>query len=161
MNNLLIFPHKQLRAAIIKEYLARSRYNKVVCFSCGNAVKALKEAGVDTLYIGDNGDFKPSKWFTPSDINYIFPEYFDATSGHLSIEIMLAIAESYKNYLGELNDDIIYVPTGSGETVFCLKLAYPQKKFVAVYNLNDATRYDEENPFNKIVEIICEQIVKN
>lgn len=160
LNDLLIFPHKKIRANVIKEYLNKSSYNKVVCFSCGNSAKELKKAGVETLFVGENGEFKPNEWFTQSKINSIFPEYFNATSGHLPIELMLMISKKYKEYLGELKTDVLYVPTGSGETILCLKMAYSNKKFVAVYNLNEATKYDQENPFNLLVEIIADKVVK-
>lgn len=160
MNNMLIFPHKKIRANVIKEYLNGSKYDKVVCFSCGNAAKELTKAGVDTLFIGENGEFKPGRWFNHSEIETIFSNYFDATSGHLPFELMVTLSNRYKEYLGELKPDKIYVPTGSGETIFCLKMAYPNKKFVAVYNLNEATKYDETNPFNLLVDIIADEVIK-
>lgn len=161
VNNLLVFPHKKIRAELIKEYLNRSRYDKVVCFSCGNAAREIKEAGIDTLFIGEDGELKPNEWFTQLKIDNIFPKYFNATSGHLPIELMQMLSERYKTYLGELSSDVIYVPTGSGETIICLKIAYPHKKFVAVYNLDNATKYDNENPLNCLVEIIADKVLKN
>lgn len=149
----LIFPAKKIRAQAIKDYIGKNI--KVVCFTCGNASKALREEGLEVLSIGEHEDFKPNKWYTPKEIKHIFPEYFDATSGHLPIDLMLDISQRFKNYLGTLKNEPISVPTGSGETIICLKLAYPEIKFIPVYNLDEATEYNEKAPLNKIVEIFC------
>ena len=159
MNNLFVFPHKKIRAEVIKNHLNKSRYKKVVCFSCGNAAVALINAGIETLHIGENGDFLPNKWFNQTEINNIYPDYFDATSGHLTIEIMFLLGKAYKQYLGELMKKTIYVPTGSGETLVCLKMVYPETQFVAVYNLNAATQYNEKAPLNNLVKLLSNEII--
>lgn len=156
---LLTFPHKQIRSKVIQEYI-KDNYTKIVCYSCGNAGRALEELNLDVLHIGEEGILTPNKWFTMKEINHYFHEYFDATSGHLNIEIMQLIAEEYKKYLKEL-PSIVYVPTGSGETIICLKLAYPKTKFIAVYNLGKETEYNPNAPLNKLVELISEEIILN
>lgn len=153
---LLRFPHKQIRAKVIKEYISGK---PCVCFSCGNAAKALENEGIEVLHIGPHGVLEPKKWFSQLEIAETFSNYFDATSGNLSMELMLQIGNAYKKYLGELTSPV-YVPSGSGETVLCLKLAYPEIDFVAVYNLDEATEYSEQSPLNKIVEIICKKVIK-
>ena len=158
--NLLRFPHKKIRAGIIKRYMQAAGINCAVCFSCGNAAEALTNEGVDTLHIGPRGSLNPLKWWTQDEITKCFPTDFDATSGHLSVYLMQEIGSAYRDYLGDLNDDIIYVPSGSGETLVCLKLAYPDKNFVAVYNLDDATRYSEEAPLDRLVEILSYEVIK-
>ena len=155
---LLKFPHKMIRAKVIKGYLKDTGYKKVVCFSCGNNIKALRAEGLEVLYVGENGDLSPNKWYTQGEIRKVFPEYFDATSGHLPMELMLTLGEAYKTYLGELEDEIVYVPSGSGETLVCLKMAYPDKKFVAVYNLDKATEYDRHCVLNRLVELLAADI---
>lgn len=155
---LLRFPHKQLRAAVIKNYMQVTEYKKAVCFSCGNAATALIEAGVETLHIGETGVLSPCKWWQQAEIAKWFPNYFDATSGHLPASLMQEIGEKFKDYLGVL-DETVYVPTGSGETLVCLKFAYPQTKFIAVYNLDNATKYEEKAPLNKLVELLAEKII--
>lgn len=154
---LLRFPAKRIRAICIKEYIA-GIYDKVVCCSCGNAATALKNAGLDVLYIGPNGLLIPTRWFSQLEIHRMFPECFDATSGHLPLELMRIIGEAFKKSLGDLAETI-YVPTGSGETLLCLKMAYPQNKFIAVYNLDDATLYNENAPLNPLVEIVADKII--
>lgn len=161
MNNIkfLEFEHKKIRALAIKRYLENSKYKGVVCFTCGNAAKELKAIGVEVVEVGVNGVLEPKKWFSGKEISYIFNNYFDATCGHLPFELMNEISVKYKEVLGELKDDIIYVPTGSGETLICLKMAYPNKKFIAVYNISKATEYHKEAPLNKMVELLAHKIV--
>lgn len=154
---LLRFPHKQIRAEAIRDYM-RGRYDKAVCFSCGNAAKALEAAGVETLHIGEHGDLAPRRWFTQAEIHDMFPDYFDATSGHLPMELMRDISRKFAEYLGDL-PELVYVPTGSGETLICLKMAYPKHKFVAVYNLDAATEYSDGAPLNELVKAVSEYAV--
>ena len=94
------------------------------------------------------------------EIKNRFPTYFDATSGHLNIELMQQIGKKYKEYLGELPSKV-YVPTGSGETLVCLKLVYPKTKFIAVYNLGKETEYNENAPLNTLVRLLSEEIILN
>jgi hypothetical protein len=47
------------------------------------------------------------------------------------------------------------VPTGSGETILCLKLAFPHIQFVAEYdNSNPATEYSADAPLSTIVSAV-------
>lgn len=156
----LRFPHKRIRASEIKKYMKAAGYKKAVCFSCGNAARELQNVGVDVLHIGTQGDLVPNKWFKQEEINAIFPDYFDATSGHLPVQLMLNLAVRFREYLGNTVPDIAYIPTGSGETLVCLKIAYPEKKFIAVYNIDDATKYEEAAPLNKLVELLAYDVVK-
>ena len=148
----LVFPHKQIRALVIYSYLRDSDYKGIVVLSCGNASRALKE-----VYKYDNFDIitpKSTHWFSNEEIAKKWFGYFDATSGHLPLWLMVRIAESFRLYLGELNNKRYYVPTGSGETIICLKIAYPNKDFIAVYNLNNATKYEKYAPLNKVVSAL-------
>lgn len=154
---LLRFPHKKIRAQVIKQYMQESGYTKAVCFSCGNAADALIAEGVDTLHIGENGVLTPNKWFSPEEIANIWVGRFDATSGHLIHYLMEKIGKAYKEYLGTL-PNIVYVPSGSGETLVCLKMAYPEIDFVAVYGLDKATEYNENAPLNTLVRILARDI---
>ena len=158
---MLKLENKKIRAEVIKEYLQGKKYDGVVCFSCWNATRELKNVGLNVVDISPNGDFIPNKWFKPSEVKQVFPTYFDATSGHLPIEVMQLIGEAFKKALGELPDGETYVATGSGETIVELKLAYPDKDFVAVYNLNDATKYEEEATLNTLVKIIAKRVIFN
>ena len=162
MCKFLKFPHKQLRAEVIKQYIGNK---KAVCFSCGNASKELLKAGVNTLCIGgDIGVLQPNKWFTQNEVANIFPDYFDATLGHLSIELMKLIAQAYKKYFDEnelMKSDIYDIMCGSGETLICLKLAYPDKAFNAFYNVKGyeaETAYNEEATLNSLVRLVANKI---
>lgn len=159
MNNLLRFEHKKIRANVIKEYLKDKNYKGVVCFSCGNASRELKNVGLNVIDISPSGDLIANRWFTPYEIKNIFNNYFDATSGHLPIHLMELIGKAYKEHLGEL-PDINYIPSGSGETIVCLKLAYPDKEFIAVYNLDNATEYNENAELNNLVKVLSKEIIK-
>lgn len=157
--NLLKIENKKIRSKVIKEYLDKINVNKVVCFSCGNATRELKNVGLDVLDICDNGLLKPNKWFTSQDFLHYFKDYFNATSGYLPIDLMHLIGEEFKKVIGELISPV-YVASGSGETIVCLKLAYPQIDFVAVYdNSKNATRYDDESPLNTLVKCLCKKII--
>jgi hypothetical protein len=158
---LLRFPHKRIRAQIIKQYMQDAGYKKAVCFSCGNAGKALADAGVNVLHIGAQGELTPNKWYTQADIAQVFTGYFDATSGHLPMQVMLQLADAYKEHLSNTLGSTVYVPTGSGETLVCLKLAYPDKRFIAVYNLDSATEYSKDAPLNRLVQLLADGIIYN
>ena len=133
-------------------------YKRAVCFSCGNATEKLKQAGVDVLAIAPNGDLVANKWFTIGEVANRFTGYFDATSGHLPMDLMKRIAARYRETLGELTGDI-YVPCGSGESLVCLKLAYPDVNFIAVYNLDSATEYGAEAPLNDLVKLLAKDVI--
>jgi len=154
----LVFPNKKLRAKVIKKYVNKVGYRGVVAFSCGNATKALKEVGLKVIDISPKGELIANKWWKPCEIADIFKDFFDATSGHLPLFMMVKIAKEFKKYLGELPGKVFKVPTGSGETIICLKIAYPNKKFIAVYNINSATKYNTEAPLNSIVNNFFEVI---
>lgn len=157
---MLRFPHKLIRAKCIKEYMAAAGYDRAVCFSCGNAADALEAEGVDVVHIGERGLLTPNRWMHKSEIDKVFHGYFDATSGHLPVELMVMIGKAFRHHLGSMEEETIYIPTGSGETLVCLKMAYPDKRMVAVYNLDKATEYDQEAPLNRLVELLAEEIIK-
>lgn len=149
--DMLTFDNKRIRSKIIKKHMQDSGYDKAVCFSCGNASNALKQMGVNTLDISPTGDLLANRWFTPGEVNKTFDGYFDATPGHLPAYLMLDIANEIREELN-LNEKLYYVPTGSGETIICLSLAFPHIEFVAVYNFSDGSAYDEQAPLNEWVE---------
>lgn len=152
---LLRFNHKQIRAEVIARHINKN--DRVVCFSCGNASKALKDKGINVLDISPYGDLEALKWFTKDEIKKWF-NCFDATSGHLDIQLMEEIGKEYRNILGDLISPV-YVPTGSGETLCCLKIAYPDIDFIAVYNLDEATKYSPYAPLNCLVKLLAKEII--
>lgn len=159
--NYLTFPRKAIRAAVIKEYVTAAGYGGVVCFSCGNASRELKKAGLYVVDISPSGDLIPNRWWTSAEIHKVFPLLFNATSGYLNIELMTAIGTAFKDHLGNLSEDCYNIATGSGETIVCLKLAYPDKRFIAHYNvvqLETETRYNPGAPLNGLVTAIEQQL---
>lgn len=159
---LLKFRAKYARALCISSYLRSEMGERpVVCFSCGNAANELRLLGLDVLEIGEQGKLVPNHWFKQSEIAKYFPNYFDATPGHLSMELMLELGWWFEHQLSfehiTLGDDV-YVPTGSGETLVVLKLRFPEKRFHAVYNvagLEKETEYHEEAPLNQLVKLLA------
>ena len=146
-------PAKRLRA----ECIARACDGRVVCFTCGNAAAALRAAGLEVVEVSPHGKLAANCWCTTADVRRMFPQHFDATSGHLPVDLMLRIGHRLTRWLDEsglhLEEGVEYVvPSGSGETVVCLKLANPRISFTARYDGSDAaTRYDVDNPLNALV----------
>jgi hypothetical protein len=158
-SNVLFFAAKAIRASAIHVYVRQAAYQGVVCFSCGNASAALKATGLDVLEIGPNGPVSANSWWSPADIQRIFPSRFDATSGHLPFHLMLKVADDLRDYLGDLPGSVC-VPCGSGETLCCLALAYPLVQFTARYDdRNPATTYHPDAPLNQLVERLAHKTV--
>lgn len=157
---------KLIRAKVIKGHLLKARYKRCVVFSCGNASREIKGqlfgTDIKVIDVSPTGELQPTKWFTPSEIIETFgASTFDATSGHLPLWLMQDIANELKKQIGHLDEPVYVVPTGSGETIIELQMAYPKKEFIAVYDLNPATEYSPHAPLNKIVEqnfIVYKQI---
>lgn len=150
----LTFPAKQLRAGVIASWCGAARVKHVVCFTCGNAASALRATGLDTvLEIGPRGELLAGTWWDQATIARYFPGYFDATSGHLPSELMNQLAVTYFNHLAQDLTEAAYdVPTGSGETLVALALAFPHKEFHAVYSSKDAScAYSPRAPLNALV----------
>lgn len=150
---------KRLRATMLYDYVGKDK--KYICFSCGNTSKSLKRLGLDVLDISPDGDLTANRWFTIQEIREIFPNHFDATCGHLSIELMNKLSNIYRDFYKlswVSNYDEMIIPTGSGETICCLALAFPDKKFIARYNIDASTEYHEEAPLNKLVEQLAFRI---
>lgn len=154
-SELLRFPHKKIRAQVIADFVAAAGYRGVVVFSCGNAAKALRDTGLDVIEAGPRGDIKPSKWWSPAEIHREWPDRFDATSGHLPIPLMVEIAKSFRAYLGELAAQKYTVPTGSGETAVCLKIAYPLIDFRPLDDSSKPeTTCDPQAPLNLVLDAL-------
>lgn len=144
---------KRLRAEAIAEHCARLGTNRVVCFTCGNASKALQAAGLFVIAVGAGQNLQPGKWFTHTEIMQTFAA-FDATSGHLPMPLMATIAERLAATYPEPAGD--YIWAGSGETYVLAKLAWPHRAFVPVYdNSQPATTFDEQAPLNNLVNALA------
>jgi hypothetical protein len=149
---ILRFPNKKLRARVIADYVQEAGYRGVVVFTCGNAAAALREQGLEVVEIGPRGGLHAGKWWTQAEIHRSWPDLFDATSGHLSVPLMGDIAKAFRAHLGELPPGRYEVPSGSGETITCLRIAYPLLDFDAAYdNSKPETTLDPDAPLNAIV----------
>ena len=156
---MILLARKDIRSKVIVDYYGDVKY---ICFSSGTAVEELKKLGVAVFGCGDyeGADYKPDRWFTQKEIAETFPSMVDVTCGHLPIELMLKLADAYKASIGKLHEDNTYtVLTGSGETIVCLKMAYPNVEFVAQYNTDSHTKYNKEAPLNKLVELVAKTII--
>lgn len=149
---------KGIRARVIEEHMTRSDYMSAVCFSCGNAARALAKY-INVLEIGPRGDFQTKRWWTPEQIHELWPLKFDATPGHLPLFLMLRIAMRIRDIVGWIQDTEEYpglglaVPTGSGESIMCMHLAYPTFRFIAVYDDNSpSTSYFCGAPLSNVVQ---------
>ena len=148
----LRFPHKQIRSRVIKDYVRAAGYRGVVVFSCGNSATALREQGLEVVEVGDKGDLKAGKWWTQAEIHRAWPDLFDATSGHLTVPLMGDIAKAFRAHLGELPAARYAVPSGSGETICCLRVAYPLLDFDAAYDdTKPETQRHPDAPLNAFV----------
>lgn len=157
-------PFKAWRAAAIRSHLDHV-YGRglkgVVCFTCGNSADALRKEGLRVVEVGAKGPIAPTRWWGHEDIAFAWPNHFDATSGHLSVPLMLDIARLFKAQLGNLDDHRlaggVYVPSGSGETAVCLALAYPELPVIACYGATNGpeTEYNKEAPLNGLVQRLC------
>ena len=96
-----------------------------------------------------------------NEIRQLFPMAFDATSGHLPADLMREIAVRMRNELTFDTDTEYTIPTGSGETVVCLKMAFPNINFIPQYDNSDpSTEYNDEAPLNEVVRAMFNKIVR-
>ncbi len=155
MPKILRVPAKRLRAQVIAEWLMRAGLPpRVVCFTCGNASRALADIGLDVLQIGGpDAQLQPGKWWSQAEVKRWWPSMLDATSGHLGPELINLLAERFREQVGPVDASQVYtVPTGSGETLVALALAFPSTSFVAQYDDRDpCTTYNASAPLTGLV----------
>jgi hypothetical protein len=129
-----------------------------VCFSCGNASRTLKEHGVPCVAVAPDGDLLAGRWWTTAEIHRTFPTAFDATSGQLPADVMLQIAHEFREEFAPVFADggkAYVIPTGSGETVLCLKLAFPDRTFIAQWRTGDPNcEYEPCAPLTPFVQAL-------
>lgn len=155
---------------MVLEHVRRSRFDGVVVFSCGNCSNALKQLAPQyniepgqVVAVAPGGDLEPGRWLKPAEIRRMFPNHFDATSGHLPLYLVAQLAELYRQGLEDWMDDTpagfarfnkdepIDVAAGSGETVLALRLAFPDYRFRGIHNLDAATKFNQYAPLNELV----------
>lgn len=153
---LLEVPQRKIvRALLIKWHVETAGYRGCVCFSCGHASSALREAGLYVVDVSPTGDLLANRWWTPEEIHRAWPDLFDATSGHLPAYLMVRLAAAYRNILGTLTLPRYRVPTGSGETLLCLRWAYPKTEFVPVFDCGPGTTREPGAP---LLPAFCEDL---
>ena len=145
---------KRVRAEVIRKHLHSIGTNKCVCFTCGNARKALEKAGLDVVGVGNNEKLKPNKWFSYSEIQNTFNR-FDATSGHLPLPIMNKIATELQQYCFKNgwidNKEEYLIPTGSGESIVLMNMAFPEVTFYPIREGTPETEFSKQAPLNRLV----------
>lgn len=155
---------KRIRAEVIREYMERNGIQSAVCFSCGNASRALRDAGVRVLDISPSGDLVARRWFTQEEIRRLWPASFDATSGHLPTDVMLEIAGRLRRrFEGEFKAGNGYkVAAGSGETALCLAVAFPECVFVPEFdNSMPETAKEPDAPLVPFLRALFQPIKKD
>ena len=90
-------PAKELRSRCI----AGAVEIPVVCFTCGNAASALRRHGLEVVEISPYGKLSANKWCSTTDIRQMFPSMYDATSGHLPVDMMVKIGKEMTIWLEE------------------------------------------------------------
>jgi len=156
--NLLV---KKLRAEVIKEHLNGLGKNNCVCFTSGNATKYLRDTGLEVISVGDNEELKPGKWFSYTEIQKSFNGLFDATSGHLPFPLMNNISNILKDELKDefQNEEDYNIKIGSGETIVCLKMAFPYVNFKPQRIKGFIpTTYNAESPMNNLVYALFKDV---
>ena len=149
---------KKIRAEVIKEHLNALGKNICVCFTCGNATRALRKVGLEVISVGENEEFTPNKWFSYTNIQKSFNGLFDATSGHLPMPFLDYISLRAKNELREeFKPGQTYdIKVGSGETITCLKMAFPDISFNPIrLEGHKPTEFNKYAPGNSIVYALC------
>lgn len=127
---------KRIRAEVIKEYLDGKQ---CFCFSCGNSSLALRQAGADVIGISPHNALSATTYITPQKAQAIF-KCFNATSGCLPLFLMEKIAHKVRNQIPKkmfASKKTIYVPTGSGETLFTFSYIFPVRRLVGVIDKDE------------------------
>ena len=129
-------PMKLLRAQVISDYLEGKQ---CFCFSCGNSSRALRMVGVDVIGISPYDKINTNTYISPKQAQAMF-KCFNATSGSLPLFLIEDIADKLQEYLPhEMFTDTkpIYVPVGSGETLFTFSHIFPIKRLIGVVDKSD------------------------
>lgn len=160
MRPLEIPNRKQLRAEVIRQYVKRSGHQGVVCFSCGNASRALADLllplDLTVVDISPTGQLLGNVWWIAAQIHRVWPHLLDATSGHLPPGLMVELAKALRADIGPLDTIATHcVPTGSGETFVALCMAYPGIKFKPYYTGDAGCKREPLAPLNMLVDALA------
>jgi hypothetical protein len=154
---------KVWRTEVIMQHLIRTPgvYDGVVCFTSGNAGRALTDAmarygfTLEVVVVGPGGGLEPTAWWTAERIARTWPRFFDATPGHLGPHLMRDLAAHIREQLPALPS--MYgrrryeVPTGSGETFVALRMAMPELDAIGIYDDRvPGTTWHPQAPLNAL-----------
>ncbi len=158
---IILIDYKLIRSLAIRQYLGG---RKCYCFSCGNASQALQDAGVDVIAIAPNAPLKTDHYIPPAVSDKWF-ECFNATSGYLPPYLMEAIARDLRTALPAriftMDAKKVFVPTGSGETIWALSYLMPLQYIVPI--TGDLPEIDFAEPYSPLYEFIrhnTQEIIK-
>lgn len=158
IKRLILPQRKQIRAAVIAQYVQAAGLRGCVCFSCGHASAALIEAGLYVVEVAPDGPLRAGRWWRADEIAKAWPDLLDATSGHLGPPLLLAYGRFLKQHLGDLGPGPYQVPTGSGETFVALCMAYPDTDFWPVYGRQPHLRREARAPLDALVQALARRM---
>lgn len=149
---IIKLPTKRIRSEVIKDFYGDQR---VHCFSCGNSTAALKQAGVNVVAIDEESPLRAVQYIAPKLAQHYF-NCPDVSSGCLPPALVSQLAATLKNFFEHdvLNGKgKIYVPCGSGETIFALSFFIaPHRLFAVVSQEFAPTAFDKMSPLYEWVK---------
>jgi hypothetical protein len=147
----LVAAVKLARTYAVRDYVVAAGGVGVVCFSSGNASRLLREAGLDVVDVSPLGDLQPRGWISAGLIRRWFPNRFDATCGHLPLAVMASAALILRRLTARPARWETAIPSGSGETLAILRMAFPDRRFYPTTDGTPATERDPNNPLSTIL----------
>ncbi len=162
-NDWIIATNKKERSSIVIDYAKTHLYEGIVVFSIGNPedlTRSILRSSLNLISVSPGGDLQSAnKWWSQEEIRTSWPNYFDATSGHLPLFLLNKIVIKIRSkFLGIREDVEYFVPTGSGETFVCMAMAFPTISFKAVYNIDRYTQWNPNAPLNDLVNALACQV---
>ncbi len=159
----IIATNKKDRAAVVVDYARTHFYEGIVVFSIGDPndlQRSILRSSLNLISVSPGGDLQSAnKWWSQEEIRTSWPNYFDATSGHLPVFLLNQIVVRIRSkFLGIDESKEYFIPTGSGETFVCMALAFPRVTFRAVYNIDRYTQWNPNAPLNDWVSALADDV---
>ena len=159
----IISTNKKERAPVIVDFAKAHHYEGIVIFSIGNSddvKRSILMSSLNLIQVSPGGDLQSAnRWWTQDEIKSSWPNYFDATSGHLPVFLLNQVVIKIRSkFLGIDESGEYFVPTGSGETFVCMAMAFPRVKFRAVYNIDKYTQWNPNAPLNDMVKALADDV---
>jgi hypothetical protein len=123
---------KKIRAEVIRDRLPPG-ISRVICLSCGNAVRSLEETitGARVVGVDPRSPVVTTREITIDELwRYFGPESFNATSGYLPLDWLEEIGQRIYKIIPSA--PCYFVPCGSGETMMALSFFVPIGRMVGV-----------------------------